>query len=651
MRPIKLVNRALVIVAAGFAAQSFAQTWNSVAAPAGCTPFSMFMGTDGSLIVGSEYANSAAWWKYTPSATGSYTSGGTWTQLANSPNSRLYFSCGVLPDGRIPMFGGEYLNFSAVWTNKCDIYNPATNTWQTLTPPTGWANIGDGTCAVTADGRFYFANAYDTRTQFFNPATNTFTAGPTALNSTNEEGWTQLWDDTLIGPDARTSSPFRSERYNPNTNTWNWDGNVPVRIYTAASLEPGAGVTMPNGAVFHTGGPGTNAVYTPSGVPNVIGTWTAAPSFPLISGVQQGAEDAMCTTMPNGKVLCTANRASSFTGPTHLYEYDYRTNSLVQIADPEAISNPCYTVHTCLLPTGQVAVSYSTNHILIYTPTTTGINDAWRPYSIVTPSSAAPGDDILVFGEQINGLTQGSTYGDEGLYNSNFPVISLKNNTTGTVYYCRTHDHSTMSIGPNHLRQYTKCLIPASVPTGTYSLTLSANGLAQKTPNTIVINNTSSMISGNCTLQDFTNRSEEPGMWHTFELVNASSGAVVETQTLHTTETGGYQYYTDKVGTFYLRSKTFHFLSNITTSFTLGTKTRVTRNFQLLNGDVDEDNAVTIFDYTTLSDYFDRSEVDGGWYTYGANGWRPVDADLDGDGSVTIFDYTILSANFDKFGV
>jgi len=64
-------------------------------------------------------------------------------------------------------------------------------------------------------------------------------------------------------------------------------------------------------------------------------------------------------------------------------------------------------------------------------------------------------------------------------------------------------------------------------------------------------------------------------------------------------------------------------------------------NTSLRNGDVDGDNAVTVFDYNLLSEAFDSS--------VGDRNWNP-DADLDGDGSVTVFDYNILSSNFDLSG-
>gem|GEM_PF-3515628 len=61
----------------------------------------------------------------------------------------------------------------------------------------------------------------------------------------------------------------------------------------------------------------------------------------------------------------------------------------------------------------------------------------------------------------------------------------------------------------------------------------------------------------------------------------------------------------------------------------------------LVNGDIDGDNAVTVFDFDRLSQAFDTTSGDAAW---------DASADLDGDGLVTVFDYDILSRNFDLVG-
>lgn len=94
------------------------------------------------------------------------------------------------------------------------------------------------------------------------------------------------------------------------------------------------------------------------------------------------------------------------------------------------------------------------------------------------------------------------------------------------------------------------------------------------------------------------------------------------------------------LGDFELLVKVQGFLQK-KTAFTQGTATVDLGTIPLLNGDVDGDNSVTIFDYIELSQAFDTSLGDPDWNS---------SADLDGDETVTIFDYIILSQNFDRTG-
>lgn len=64
-------------------------------------------------------------------------------------------------------------------------------------------------------------------------------------------------------------------------------------------------------------------------------------------------------------------------------------------------------------------------------------------------------------------------------------------------------------------------------------------------------------------------------------------------------------------------------------------------NAHLDNGDADDDEVVSVFDYLILSDAFDTASGDPGW---------DARADFDGDGVISVFDYLILSENFDKSG-
>jgi photosystem II stability/assembly factor-like uncharacterized protein len=63
--------------------------------------------------------------------------------------------------------------------------------------------------------------------------------------------------------------------------------------------------------------------------------------------------------------------------------------------------------------------------------------------------------------------------------------------------------------------------------------------------------------------------------------------------------------------------------------------------FSLINGDVDEDNEVTLFDFGMLVSAFGSAPND--------KNWNP-NADLDGDEEVTLFDFGILVKNFGQMG-
>ncbi len=82
----------------------------------------------------------------------------------------------------------------------------------------------------------------------------------------------------------------------------------------------------------------------------------------------------------------------------------------------------------------------------------------------------------------------------------------------------------------------------------------------------------------------------------------------------------------------------------------MGTGTVTLPLQNLVNGDIDNDNAVTVFDYGILSDYFDKSNGDSDWFVTGGNGFAPYQADLDGDDVISVFDYGILSDSFDTTG-
>src|SRR4029077_3213469 len=78
-------------------------------------------------------------------------------------------------------------------------------------------------------------------------------------------------------------------------------------------------------------------------------------------------------------------------------------------------------------------------------------------------------------GTGLNGISEGATYGDDLQMNSNYPLVRL---TLGpTVRYARTHDWSGTSVMTGAATVSTE-FDADTVPSGTYSLVVVANGIA-----------------------------------------------------------------------------------------------------------------------------------------------------------------------------
>jgi len=146
-------------------------------------------------------------------------------------------------------------------------------------------------------------------------------------------------------------------------------------------------------------------------------------------------------------------------------------------------------------------------------------------------------------------------------------------------------------------------------------------------------------VSGKITLQD-TDPSWTPvGLETSVDYVQ--NGAVVASE-LVTLDAEGKYYLTTTLpnGNYDLHVKAANWLRK-KQAITLGSGSLSNVNLSLINGDIDGDDSITIFDYIEISNGFDTVAGDPGYSYF---------ADLDKDLSITIFDYIILSNNFDLGG-
>src|SRR5437899_1331512 len=188
-----------------------AQTWTKLTNPPPTYVSDAILLTDGTVIVQGTLScglGTGTWYRLTPDAYGKYING-TWTQIASMPSGYGpdAFASAVLPDGRVIVEGGEYnlgscSNFQAARTETYlgAIYNPATNAWTSVSPPTvngttPWSHIGDAPSVVLANGTFMlgnFGNCCNSNNFYWallNASNLTWTTDSDAIQQV-EQGWT-----------------------------------------------------------------------------------------------------------------------------------------------------------------------------------------------------------------------------------------------------------------------------------------------------------------------------------------------------------------------------------------------------------------------------------------------------------------------------
>ena len=441
--------------------------------------------TDGSVIChnssGGGYG--VGWDRLTPDASGSYING-TWSAIAPMLYDGLYFSSQVLSDGRVYVAGGEY----GTGGTHGEVYNPNSNTWAACDSiPLGW-NMYDGNSEILYDGTVMegpqIGGPYSIL--IYNPATNKYTIGPSALYGHDEASWLKLPDSSVLYVGVRTRY---SNRFIPQTNTWVHDDTLPGDLYDSYGSEAGPAFLLPNGKAIFFGANGYNAIYTPSGNSSP-GKWATADSFPIINGARTGMPDAAGAMMVNGKILCGVSPAPNgnstiWRKPVYFVEYDYTTDSFTQVTSifPGQGSDSLkgytsFQLNMLDLPDGNVLVSIAqsgiSNEYFIYTPGTGPIPEGKPTINNIYQTSCY---SYNITGKLFNGISEGAGYGDDWQCETNYPIVRLTNG--GNVYYAQTSNWNRIgAVQTDSLEDTAQFTIPIGLPIGTYSLVVSANGFA-----------------------------------------------------------------------------------------------------------------------------------------------------------------------------
>jgi hypothetical protein len=214
---------------------------------------------------------------------------------------------------------------------------------------------------------------------------------------------------------------------------------------------------MTDGTVFATGATptgdrsGHTSVYHPGASPSDPGSWTVGPDFP--PGDEAG--DSFAALLPNGKALVLGLSGQ-------LYEFD-GTNLKAGPFAPGSL---------LVLPTGEVLVGGSQ----VYSSNGT-YKSAWQPKISTFPSTISRGSTYQISGKRFNGMSQAASFGDEFETATNYPLVRITNNSTGHVFYARTHDHSSMGVATGNKTVSTNFDVPNGTETGASTLVVVANGI------------------------------------------------------------------------------------------------------------------------------------------------------------------------------
>jgi hypothetical protein len=397
-------------------------------------------------------------------------------------------------------------------TNQGAIYDPALDRWTSVKPPEFFVDlyppraafaphpIGDSASIVLEDRSFMIADKMSRQAALLDAKTLTWksTGGSSKADLNDEEGWTLLPDGGVLTIDCYTdyifgltpkypADPTHSEIYDPQSGRWASGGST-LRSLTDPNLfETGPALLRPDLTVFALGSSGNSSIYDVA-----RHAWSLGPTLPKSpQGFQYTAQDGPGALLPNGDVLVAASGGPENGGysapPVAFFRFDgSRFNAEPTI--PNAAFDSSGSISLLVLPTGQVLAVDGSLDVEIFTPAADGFADAdddaaavrpWSPVVTLVPKVLTPAHTYRIDGVRLNGVSQGSAFGDEVQNATNYPLVRITNVSTGHVHYSRTHDHTSMSVSWDR-ESSTYFDVPATQEHGASRLEVVANGVPSR---------------------------------------------------------------------------------------------------------------------------------------------------------------------------
>ena len=262
-----------------------------------------------------------------------------WTQAANLPVALYGSTVANISGGRVLFCGGRIAPGGA-GTNRCDIYNPTTDSFLQAAnlPQSKSEAFGVG----LSDGRALICGGMagstpTRRCDIYNPTTNSFTQVANLLGSKAGSAGSLLQDGRVLvcaGDKGGNEKDDICEIFNPATNSFTRVADMP---YETADIN---GATLSNGRVLICGAGNQCHTYNPTN-----NTFSQVANFPQAKVVYASS------ALSDGRVLFCGGRAgSNVTDRCDIY--NPTTNSFTQVASlPQTARRG---VVSALLPSGGV---------------------------------------------------------------------------------------------------------------------------------------------------------------------------------------------------------------------------------------------------------------------------------------------------------
>ena len=142
-----------------------------------------------------------------------------WTQV--SPKNEPLYTSGItlLQDGRILITGGYGGSCFASSSNTCEIYDPATDTWDTVASMRNCRNFH--TATLLNNGKVLIAAGFGTgsNAEVYDPSTNTWTSTAPMNSSRQYHTATLLKDGRVLVVGGALGGATSCEIYDPNSNS------------------------------------------------------------------------------------------------------------------------------------------------------------------------------------------------------------------------------------------------------------------------------------------------------------------------------------------------------------------------------------------------------------------------------------------------